>query len=181
MMGLHGFGLLMGNVVASRAQRSGKPHWLLMVQPGNLEHPAHPGRSQLATKRTGLTAGAAISDCTIGGRSGSGGKALIKKSAKLGLTPNFFEADTDLSVPRLDFVRGGIVNPGKFVDLPAGANPLRNRFERALANWRKRTSRRMLWSRASAPAMQSITERESRCRFTGIDNIHMGLIGAAGA
>jgi uncharacterized protein YukJ len=174
-MGLHGYGLLIGKVVASRPQRPGKPHWLLMVQPGNREHPAYRVAVNLQPRERGQPPELQYQIVQFDGRSGRGGKALIQKLAKLGATPNFIEADTDLSVPRLDFVRGGVIDPNKFVDLPAGSNPLRNRFERALAELTKTDE--------GADALVAVfgtgypidhrTGVTAPTGFTGVDNIHM--------
>ena len=39
--GLPGYGLLIGKIIGARLQRSGSPHLLLFVQPGNADHPTY--------------------------------------------------------------------------------------------------------------------------------------------
>jgi hypothetical protein len=40
-MALHAYGLLIGKIVGFREPRGRKPHWLLMVRPGDAHHPLY--------------------------------------------------------------------------------------------------------------------------------------------
>jgi hypothetical protein len=73
MMGLHGYGLLIGKVVASRPQRPGKPHWLLMVQPGNSEYPAYRVAVNLQPRERGQPPELQYQIVQFDGRSSHGG------------------------------------------------------------------------------------------------------------
>jgi hypothetical protein len=148
-MELHAYGLLIGRITASRPKRPGSPHWLLMVQPRDPEHPAYRVAVNLQTTeprrasepevlaRGKKTPVLQYQILDFGRRGGTpAGNALIKKLISLGMTRSFLSADSEPSIPRLDFVRGGFIDPRKFVDLPAGSKTLLNEFKRTLTEAR---------------------------------------------
>ena len=93
---------------------------------------------------------------------------------RLGATPAFMTAASEPSIPRLDFVRGGIIDPNKFKDLPTGANPLRQTFEKALADAAAAEKSGVLVAvfGTGYPADPQ-TGGSVPTGFTGIENIHM--------
>jgi Uncharacterized conserved protein (DUF2278)/Calcineurin-like phosphoesterase len=187
-MKLHSYGLLIGNITASRPKRPGMAHWLLMVQPKDSEHPPYRVAVNLeseAPRRTSepqpTARGRKISELQyqivdFSARGGtSAGDALIKKLRALGATQSFHAVDSEPSIPKLDFVRGGFIDPGKFVDLRAGSKTLLNAFRKTLAEARK--------SDGNSGALVAVfgtgypTDPETGASvptgFTGIENIHM--------
>jgi uncharacterized protein YukJ len=174
-MALGGYGMLIGKIVASRPQRRGNPHWLLMVQPGNLSHPAYRVAVNLQSTGKNQAPGLEYQIVDFSKRGTRAGKALVDKLVGLGATPNLLAADSDPNLPRLDFVRGGIIDPDKFVDLPAGAHPLREKFEKALgdmANADKKAGALVAVFGTGYPT-DPRTGGAVPTGFTGIENIHM--------
>ena len=75
-------------------------------------------------------------------------------------------------MPRLDFVRGGIIDPNKFKDLPTGANPLRQTFEKALADAAAaERSGALVAVFGSGYPVDPQTGKAVPTGFTGIENI----------
>lgn len=131
--GLPGYGLLIGKIVGARLQRSGSAHLLLFVQPGNADHPTYRVAVNLQSTDRHHVSDLQYQVVDFGSRSTRAATALVGTLRRLGATPAFLTAASE-SIPRLDFVRGGIIDPNKFKDLPTGANPLRQTFEKALAD-----------------------------------------------
>ena len=119
-MPLNGYGLLIGKVTGSRPQRKGNPHWLLFVQPADAHHPPYRVAVNLQSTEKGESPEIQYQVVDLAANS-----ALIRKLAKIGATPSFLPAGTDQTVPCLDFVRGGFLDPSDFEDVPSGANPFR--------------------------------------------------------
>jgi len=103
------------------------------------------------------------------------GNALIKKLISLGMTRSFLSADSEPSIPRLDFVRGGFIDPGKFVDLRAGSKTFLNEFKRTLAEARKSgdKSGAIVAVFGTGYPTDPETGASVPTGFTGIENIHM--------
>ena len=174
-MALPGYGLLIGKITGSRPQRRETPHWLLMVQPGNASHPDYRVAVNLQSTERGQPPELQYQIVNFGGRGTRAGNALVEKLVTLGMTQNFLAAESDLSIPRLDFVRGGIIEPNKFIDLPAGSNPLRDKFEKALAEIAKagEKSGALVAVFGTGYPIGQRTGGSVPTGFTGIENIHM--------
>lgn len=172
-MGLPGYGLLIGKITASRPKRPGAAHWLLMIQPGDPHHPPYRVAVNLQETERGKPAELQYQIVKFGGRGrrAEAGNALVARLMRLGPTPSFLVADTDPSVPHLDFVRGGFLDPDAFVDLPEDSSSLLKEFEKT--------------SSAAAAAGVAVavfgtgypidehTKRSVSTGFTGVENIHM--------
>src|SRR5580704_1246915 len=187
-MELQTYGLLIGKITASRPKRPGSPHWLLMVQPRDPEHPAYrvavnlqttqPRRaSEQESSARGKKAPVLQYQIVDFGRRGGtpAGNSLIKKLISLGMTRSFLSADSEPSIPRLDFVRGGFIDPGKFVDLRAGSKTFLNEFKRTLAEARKSgdKSGAIIAVFGTGYPTDPETGASVPTGFTGIENIHM--------
>lgn len=176
-MPLHGYGLLIGRITASRPRRHGHPHHLLLVQPADPHHPAYRVAVNLQATERGAPSEIQYRIVDFDRRPTKQAAALIQALRRLGRRglKSFTLADGDGAIPRLDFVRGGIFDPASFVDLPAGKNPLHDGFAAALEEAGK--------PGAKATALVAVfgtgypIDRSSGgsvpTGFTGIDNIHM--------
>src|SRR5689334_22800762 len=125
-MALNGYGLLIGKITASRPQRRSNPHWLLMVQPGNPEHPEYRVAVNLQTTEARHAPELQYQIVDFGRSSTSSGKSLIKAIEGLAPTPNFLTLSSIPTLPHLDFVRGGFISPKRFKDLPARSRALQD-------------------------------------------------------
>lgn len=173
-MALNGYGLLIGKITASRPKRPGTPHWLLMVQPGDPEHPPYRVAVNLQeTKEKRQPAELQYQIVEFGGRSrrAQAGNELIEKLKTRGMTPSFVTADSDPELPRLDFVRGGIIDPGKFVELPAGQKELENEFRKAAADAQEDVVPVAVFG--TGYPIDAHAKRSVPTGFTGVENIHM--------
>src|SRR5262245_16649128 len=132
-MALSGYGLLIGKISASRPQRRSSPHWLLLVQPGDPEHPSYRVAVNLQTTEARKAPELQYQIVDFARSSTSSGKSLIKAIEDLGPTRNFLSASSTPNLPHLDFVRGGFLNPKRFKDLPARARTLQDEFKRTVA------------------------------------------------
>jgi uncharacterized protein YukJ len=174
-MPLPSYGLLIGRVVASRPQRRGSPHWLLMVQPGDARHPPYRVAVNLQSTEAGEPPAIEYQVVDFSRRGTRAGKALVEKLVAMKTTPSFLVADSEPSLPRLDFVRDDILDVDRFVDLPAGSNPLRNRFEQTL-NAEARVGRNggpLVAVFGTGYPIDPHSGRAVPTGFTGIENIHM--------
>ena len=185
-MGLHGYGLLIGKIVGSRPQRQNSPHWLLMVQPGKADHPSYRVAVNLQETAHGHHPQAQYQIVNFSGRSARAASSLIQKLRSRGMTPSFLTADSDPAIPSLDFVRGGFLDPNRFVDVPAGASPLRSRFEKTLAEFVRadRKGNALVAVFGTGYPTDRLTGAAVPTGFTGIENIHMNqgamnLVGGA--
>ena len=172
--GLAGYGLLIGKIIGARLQRSGSPHLLLFVQPGAADHPAYRVAVNLQSTDRHHVSDLQYQVVDFGSRGTRAARALVGGLRRLGATPAFMTAASDPSIPRLDFVRGGIIDPNKFKDLPAGANPLRQTFEKALADAEAAEKSALLVAvfGTGYPA-DPHTGGSVPTGFTGVENIHM--------
>jgi uncharacterized protein YukJ len=168
------YGLLIGKIIASRPKRRGSPHWLLMVQPGNPEHPPYRVAVNLQSTERGRTPELQYQIVNFGKRGTPAGDKLIKDIVKLGMTADFVPASSGLSLPQLDFVRGGFLNPKKFDDLRPGSKTLENEFKKALAEARKSgKSGALIAVFGTGSPVDPETHEAVPTGFTGIENIHM--------
>jgi hypothetical protein len=78
-------------------------------------------------------------------------------------------------VPRLDFVRGGIIDPQKFIADSTTTGPLRGRFEQALSELAEadRTAGALIAVFGTGYPVDPQTGDAVSTGFTGIENIHM--------
>ena len=102
-------------------------------------------------------------------------KALVRRLKRVGATENFLAADDTDAVPRLDFVRGGILDLDKFLDVPSGANPFRSKFEKALeeAAAADQTGGALVAVFGTGYPISQRTGVARPTGFEGVDNIHM--------
>jgi uncharacterized protein YukJ len=171
------YGLLIGKITASRPKRSGSPHWLLMVQPKNLEHPGYRIAVNLQstekTKRGEKKRPPELQYQVVnfGKRGTPAGDKLIKELLKIGLTKDFVPAASEPSTPQLDFVRGGFINPKKFEYLPPGSKALENEFRKTVDEARKSGAPIAVFG--TGYPVDPETHAAVPTGFTGIENIHM--------
>lgn len=174
---LRTYGLLIGKITASRPKRPGSPHWLLMVQPGNPEHPAYRIAVNLQSTEKSKRGEKKPPELqyqivNFGKRRTPAGDKLIKQLLKIGMTPDFVTAASEPSVPQLDFVRGGFLNPKKFEDLRPGSKTLENEFKKTLSEARKSAGALIAVFGTGSP-VDPETHAAVPTGFTGIENIHM--------
>src|SRR5262245_13059304 len=98
-MGLPGYGLLIGRIIGAREPRRGNPHFLLMVQPGNPDHPPYRIAVNLQSTEHGHPAEAQYQIVNFNSRTSRAGNSLIQKLGRLGATPSFLVADSDPEIP----------------------------------------------------------------------------------
>ncbi len=175
-MALSGYGLLIGKVIASRPKRRGTAHWLLVVQSGDLKHPPYRVAVNLQeTEKKGQAAELQYQIVDFGGRGrlAEVGNALVKKLTARGMTPSFITADSDPSIPQLDFVRGGMIdpNPKSFTELPAGSTGLQKEFAKAVDAALE--SDVLVAVFGTGYPIDAHANRSVPTGFTGIENIHM--------
>jgi len=173
-MALDGYGLLIGKITASRPKRPGTPHWLLMVQPGDPEHPPYRVAVNLQeTREKGQPAELQYQIVEFGGRSqrARAGNEMVNKLTRRGMTASFVTADSDPKLPRLDFVRDGIIDPDDFVDLPAGRTLLENEFKKAVAA--AQDGGVLVAVFGTGYPIDAHARRSVPTGFTGVENIHM--------
>jgi hypothetical protein len=127
-----------------------------MVQSGDLKHPPYRVAVNLQeTEKKGQAAELQYQIVDFGGRGrlAEAGNALVKKLTARGMTPSFITADSDPSIPQLDFVRGGMIDPSpkSFTELPAGSTGLQKEFAKAVdAALESNAARRVFHARRSA-------------------------------
>jgi uncharacterized protein YukJ len=169
-MPLPGYGLLIGKISASRPPRPTGSHWLLWVQPGNASHPPYRVAVNLKSTVKDRAPGLQYQIVNYSDRD-----ALVRKLKKIGVTQNFLEAGPDSSIPRLDFVRGDVVKPNKFVDVLGSSNPLLDKFEGALAEVaaKNKNENALVAVFGTGYPIDRKTEGSVPTGFTGIENIHM--------
>jgi uncharacterized protein YukJ len=175
MPGLNSYGLLIGEIIGSRPQRRGNAHWLLMVQPGNADHPPYRVAVNLqATERGGIPE-LQYQIVEFGRRSTPAGNALIEKLRALRMTKSFLTAHSTPSIPRLDFVRGRFLDPEKFADLRPTSKALLTEFKTALTEAGKSAgkSKTLVAVFGTGYPIDEATGGSVPTGFTGIENIHM--------
>jgi len=128
-MPLSGYGLLIGKIVGSRPQQGGHPHWLLMVQPALKGHPPYRVAVNLESSASGAAPEVQYQVIDVNASGTPALRALVRNLVERGPTDSFLVGP---DVPRLDFVRGDLLDPGAFATVPAGANPLSDQFQQAL-------------------------------------------------
>jgi len=172
-MPLHGYGLLIGKVVSSRPQRQGTPHWLLMVQAGTPNHPPYRVAVNLQSTAQKNESDLQYQIVKFDARRAAG-SALIAKLKRIGMTLSFLTKASDPDLPALDFVRGGFLDPKKFLDLPARSNPLHNAFEKALGEITSgKAPESLVAVFGTGYPVDPVTKRSVPTGFTGVENIHM--------
>jgi hypothetical protein len=172
-MALAGYGLLIGKITASRPKRRGTPHWLLMVQPGDPQHPPYRVAVNLQETERGQKPELQYQIVSFGGRGrrARAGDSLVRKLMRRRATTSFITADSDQDLPRLDFVRGGIIDPNGFVDLAAGATVLQREFQKTVNAARKSGAEVAIFG--TGYPIDADARRSVPTGFTGIENIHM--------
>ena len=168
---LNSYGLLIGKITASRPKRPASPHWLLFVQPDDLNHPPYRVAVNLQTTKSKHKPELQYQIVEFGRRPTPKGTALIKKLTALGISESFVVAESDPALPRLDFVRGGFLNPKKFVDLRPGVKALETEFKKAVAETMK--AKALVAVFGSGSPVDPQTGMALPTGFTGIENIHM--------
>src|SRR5580658_1281352 len=174
-MALPGYGLLIGKIVGSRVQRHGSPHWLLFVQPGDPKHPPYRVAVNLQTTEGHHEPELQYQIVDFDGRAPRAGKELMKTLQRLGPTPSFLTAASDHRLLRLDFVRGGIIDPDKFVDFRADSHSLQDKFQRTLAQLAKTDEEGggLVAVFGTGTPNDADTGAAAPTGYIGIENIHM--------
>ena len=177
-MPLPGYGLLIGTPTASRPQRSGQPHWLVIVKPGLPNHPPYRVAVNLQSSDPDAPPEIEYQEIDVESAAAPPGlKALVAQLRALGVTDSF---TTDASLkgqprPALDFVRGGLLDPGAFQTIPAGTNPLKDDFQAALdaAIDQAETGGWLIAVFGTGYPVDRVTGAAPGTGYTGVDNIHM--------
>ena len=171
-MPLQAYGLLVGRPTASRPQSGGHPHWLVMVQSGLTNHPPYRVAVNLESTDPGAPPEIEYQVIDVAAEGTDGLKALVERLRALGPTNSFL---TDAGLPRLDFVRGGLLDPSRFLAIPPGSNPLQDAFEEALdaAIAEDETDAGLLAVFGTGYPIKPGTNRSPSTGYTGVDNIHM--------
>jgi uncharacterized protein YukJ len=172
---LPGYGLLVGRITASRAQRKGTPHWLLLIQPADQRHPAYRAAVNMQSTLRGHAAEIDYQIVDFNSRALPAGNALVESLRARGPTSAFMPKASNPSVPGLDFVRGQIINPTKFAPLPAGSNPLKNEFADTLAEVAaaSKNAKALVAVFGTGYPIDPKTGASVPTGFTGIENVHM--------
>jgi uncharacterized protein YukJ len=170
-MKLNAYGLLIGKITASRPKRPESPHWLLFVQPDDPNHPAYRVAINLQTTERKHRPELQYQIVEFGRRATPAGTALIRKLTTLGISKSFIPALSDPALPRLDFVRGGFVNPKRFVELRPGVKTLETEFRKAVAEAQQAKAPVAVFG--SGYPVDPQTGKSVPTGFTGVENIHM--------
>lgn len=170
-MPLRGYGLLIGKVVGSRPPRGNEPHWALFVQPGDPKHPHYRVGVNFQKTQRGDEIQSQYQIVKFSGRGAAG--TLIGAIRALGIPDAFLTADSTPGLPRLDFVRGGILNARKFIDLKAGDTRLMKAFSVALKDATKPGSDTLVAVFGTGYPSDDKSGRAVPTGYTGVDNVHM--------
>ncbi|HEX5185202.1 MAG TPA: DUF2278 family protein [Allosphingosinicella sp.] len=167
-MALSSYGLLIGHPIASRSHGGGHPHWLLMVAPAMAGHPPY----RVAVNLSGSDPTAPEIEFQMIDVESEGTaalKALVDKLRAHGASQSF---ETD-GVPRLDYVRGGLLDPAKFQT--ADGNPLRSAFEKALSGAIKtaQVPGALVAIFGTGTPVDPHTGLAPGTGYTGVENVHM--------
>ncbi len=167
-MGLEGYGLLVGKIVASRPPRKGSPHWLLFVQPDTPGHSPYP-RGCPTSDRAARHRRQALRFQAVD--LSDERRKLAQKLRALGATPSFELARGNADVPTLDYVRDGWLDAKKFKD---AGEALAAAFGKAVGN---------ATGNAKAPVRIAVfgtgtpidraTGAAPGTGFQGVENVHM--------
>jgi uncharacterized protein YukJ len=161
-MALKSYGLLIGKLSGSRPQSGGHSHWLLMVQPKLPGHPVYRVAVNLQPIPRGKPPDLEYQVVKFAAED-----PLIRKLTAVGATPDFLLADAHPTQPRLDFVRGSVVDPKKFV-----VTPFRDAFEAAVAEALKDVHAAVVVFGTGYPT-NNLTKTTEPTGFRGVENVHM--------
>jgi uncharacterized protein YukJ len=177
-MPLPNYGLLTGAVVDHAPQHGGNPHYLLFVQTQQLKY-----RVSVNLESTRVAYDPPALEVQIVDdlrRSSAAARTLVGHIAN---NKAFVLAEQDPSLPTLDYVRGGVVDMGRFETLARGAVPRRSRFSRELI---KAAARAKQDAKAFVAVLGTgypdqddrrgqvmADPRQASFGFTGVDNVHM--------
>lgn len=179
-MALHAYGLLIGKITGFREPHGHRPHWLLIVQPGNPHHP--PYRVAVNVPATQPSDHSEVEYQIVVLKRDH---PLIRKLRRViaahggAGTPNFLLAENDASLPRLNYETGHVVDPKGFPS-EAKSQP---KVGRHSAPQNLRPLRSLLGQAAKANAMVAVfgtgapmdhaSGATPATGFTGVDNLHM--------
>lgn len=171
-MPLPGYGLLIGKPIASRPQGGGHPHWLVMVQPGIVNHPPYRVAVNLASTDPDAPPEIEYQIVDVAAQGTDALKALVARLRSMGATPSF---QSGPGLPSLDFVRGGLLDPSAFQTIPDGANPLKDAFQQALESAIEAAEQdgTLLAVFGTGSPIQPGSGRSPPTGYTGVENIHM--------
>jgi uncharacterized protein YukJ len=146
-----------------------------MVQPAASSHPPYRVAVNLQSTEEGSPPEVQYQVLDMEADGTAKAKALVRRLKRTGATENFLAADDTDAVPRLDFVRGGILDLDKFLDVPSGANPFRSKFEEALeeAAAADQTGGALVAVFGTGYPINQRTGVAQPTGFEGVDNIHM--------
>ena len=88
--------MLIGKIVGARLQRSGSAHLLLFVQPGNAGHPAYRVAVNLQSTDRHQVSDLQYQVVDFGSRSTRAARALVGTLRRLGATPAFMTAASEI-------------------------------------------------------------------------------------
>lgn len=168
-MPLPAYGLLIGVPTASRPQSGGHPHWLVMVKPKLENHPPYRVAVNLESTEPGAPPEIEYQVIDVGTDGTDALKALVASLRGFGALDSF---QTGGETPSLDFVRGKLLDPTKFLK-DAGA--LKSAFQEALdaAIAADEAGGGLVAVFGTGYPIKPGTSRSPSTGYTGVDNIHM--------
>jgi uncharacterized protein YukJ len=177
-MPLPNYGLLTGFITDHAPQHGGNPHHLLFVQTRQLAY-------RVAVNFESTSTGAEPPELEVQvvddlQQSSAAARAFVARIANRNA---FVLAEQDASLPTLDFVRGAVVDMGRFELLARGTDPEKNPFRgeliKALEEAKKDRSAYVAVFGTGYPDQddrkgQVVGDpRQASFGFTGVDNVHM--------
>ncbi len=178
-MALHGYGLLIGRITGFRRPQGRKPHWLLLVQPADPNHP--PYRVALNVPAIQPTDYSQVEYQIVDLSSHPLVRKLrtYKSRDREAGTPSFLIASENPDVPRLSYERGNVLDPTTFpsesrkepkVGRRSAAQSLRQ-LHRILERAAK--ARPLVAVFGTGYPMDHRSGYSPATGFTGVDNVHM--------
>jgi len=181
-MPLHNYGLLVGKIVGFRKPRGRLPHWLLIVQPADPNHPTYRVALNAPAEQPTDSSEIEYQVATLDPRL----KVVrdLRVWAKKGGTPSFLLADQDRKLPRLDYGDGTLVKASGFLSerrnepkvhapdearrsAPQSVDPLQKLMDRVV-----KAQAMVAVFGTGAPSDQESGAMPAT-GFTGVENVHM--------
>jgi uncharacterized protein YukJ len=180
IVALHGYGLLVGKITGFRRSHGHRPHWLLMVQPGDPHHPPYRVAINVPVAQPADTSEIEYQVVDLSKHPLVGKLRQYKTQAGIAGTPSLLLAEDDRTVPRLSYETGDVVDPKGFPSEsrnepktgPRTKPPQDlDKIQKALLDAVQANSLVAVFGTGSP--MNHRTGEHPATGFTGIDNVHM--------